>query len=467
MKFSTNMFGGRGKTRRFFTSFCNGTTSTCAGLSQWGTVSLADQGWSAVEILRNYYPEDIEIVETNIFSDIVETYPGTPLQLGSTGRDVESLQAYLTRIRNNYPGIPLITDSPGVFGGSTQAAVTTFQRIFNLAADGVVGRATWNRIISIYVAVARLTELDSEGTGLGIGTVPPNSVLQTGSSGIDVIILQYLLNYIGIFYPVIPPVTQDGRFGSGTAQAVTAFQQRMGLGADGVVGPGTWNALYSTYFSVKGTVPPPAPGPGPSPETTTHIVQAGDTLWLLAQRFNTTVAAIRALNNLTSDALRIGQVLQIPGTAPVVITHTVQAGDTLWLLAQRYGTTVAAIRALNNLTSDALMIGQVLQIPGTVPAPPPAFTHTVRAGDTLWLLAQRYGTTVAAIRGLNNLTSDALTIGQVLQIPGTAPALTHTVRAGDTLWLIAQRFNTTVAAIRALNNLTSDALTIGQVLLIP
>ena len=454
----------QGQNAPFFTSFCNGTTSTCAGLSQWGTVSLADQGWTAMEILRNYYPNDIEISQTDTLSDIVETYPGTPLQLGSTGRDVESIQNYLTRIRKNYPGIPLITDSPGIFGSSTQAAVATFQRVFNLADDGVVGRATWNKMINVYVAVARLAELDSEGTGLGIGTVPPNSVLQTGSSGMDVILLQYLLNYIGVFYPVIPRVTQDGRFGNATAQAVAAFQQRMGLGADGVVGAATWNALYSTYFSVKGTVPPPVPSPepGPAPGVTTHTVRAGDTLWLLAQQYSTTVEAIRALNNLTSDVLRIGQILQIPATTPPARTHTVRSGDTLWLIAQQYNTTVAALRTLNNLTSDVLSIGQVLQIPGTTP---PARTHTVRLGDTLWLLAQQYGTTVAAIRTLNNLTSDMLRIGQILQIPATTPpARTHTVRAGDTLWLLAQQYGTTVAALRTLNNLTSDVLRIGQVL---
>ncbi|WP_246240181.1 peptidoglycan-binding protein [Anaerocolumna sedimenticola] len=157
----------------FFTSFCNGTTATCAGLSQWGTVSLSNQGKSAIQILRYYYPDDIEISQTNIITGIVVSYPGTSLKLGSTGLDVLTIQTYLNRIRRNYPAIPVITDEPGKFGNTTKAAVTKFQSIFNLTADGVVGKATWNKISSIYVAVTKLAELTSEGTSLGIGTVPP------------------------------------------------------------------------------------------------------------------------------------------------------------------------------------------------------------------------------------------------------------------------------------------------------
>jgi len=344
-----------GQTAPFFTSFCNGTTATCSGLSQWGTVTLANQGYTALQILRYYYPNDIEISQSNIITGVVTSYPGTALRQGSTGRDVQTMQLFLQRIRRNYPAIPAITDEAGVFGSSTQAAVTKFQSVFGLAPDGIIGSATWNKISLIYVAVARLAGLDSEGTILGIGTVPPTSTLTIGSRGVDVITLQYMLSYISEFYTTIPSLTQDGIFGNQTAQAVIAFQQTFGLIANGVVTPSTWNALYNTYWGIRDNVPIPSPEAGVSEYT----VRSGDTLWLLAQRFGTTVDAIKALNNLTSDVLMIGQVLQIPGTSTI---HTVQAGDTLWLLAQRYGTTVDAIRALNNLTSDVLMIGQKLII---------------------------------------------------------------------------------------------------------
>jgi LysM repeat protein/peptidoglycan hydrolase-like protein with peptidoglycan-binding domain len=403
----------QGQLAPFFTSFCNGTTVTCPGLSQWGTVTLANQGMYALQILRFYYPDDIEISETNIISGIITSFPGT-LRLGSTGLDVQILQTYLNRIRRNYPAIPLITDDPGVFGSSTQAAVSKFQSIFHLTADGIVGKATWNKISYIYVAVARLAGLDSEGTALGIGTVPPSSVLRVGSSGVDVITLQYILSFISEFYPTIPQPTQNGIFESDTVQAVLAFQRIMGLSADGIVGPSTWNALYEVYWGIRDN----APETGPDPDVVTYVVQSGDTLWLLARRFNTTVEAIVALNNLTSDVLYIGQILLIPGTdtSPPGFTYTVRPGDTLWLIAQRFNTTVDAIRNLNNLTSDVLQIGQLLEIPGTS-TPPPSFSYTVRSGDTLWLLAQRFNTTVNAIRSLNNLTSDVLRIGQILLIP--------------------------------------------------
>ncbi len=296
-----------GQNAPYFTSFCNGTTATCQGMSQWGTVSLANRNFTPLQILRSYYPNDIEIVQTNTITGIVSSYPGTALRVGSTGLDVQTIQTYLNRIRRNYPAIPAITDNAGVFGDSTRAAVTTFQKIFNLTADGIVGKATWYKISRIYTAVARLSELDSEGNTLGIGTVPPSAVLRQGSTGQDVITLQYLLNVIGEYYPGIPVIAQDGIFGSGTRQAVIAFQNEMRLSPDGIVGTRTWNALYDTYLGIGENISPPGSG------SFAYTVKSGDTLWLLARRFNTTVDAIMRLNGLTSDLLNIGQVLQIPG----------------------------------------------------------------------------------------------------------------------------------------------------------
>lgn len=344
----------------YFTSFCNGTTATCAGLSQWGTVTLAEQGMTPLQILRYYYPDDIEIAETNIITNVLVSYPGTALQVGSTGLDVQTIQTYLTRIRKNYPAIPAITDPPGVFGASTEAAVKKFQSIFNLTPDGIVGRATWNKISSIFVALTKLAELNSEGGALGIGTVPPSTTLYWGESGPDVITLQYLLSVISEFYPTIPSLTQSGNFDNQTYQAVLAFQQMMGLTADGIVGPATWAALYDVYLGIIDNVPEP----GPTPGVIEYVVKPGDSLWLIANRYHTTVDAIKALNNLTSDVIYVGQVLKIPTqTSTPTFSYTVRSGDTLWLLARRFGTTVDEIKALNNLTSDVLNVGQVLQIP--------------------------------------------------------------------------------------------------------
>ena len=354
----------QGQEAPYFTSFCNGTTTTCRGMSQWGTVTLANQGYTPIRILRYYYPDDVEITQTNIITNTLTSYPGTPLRMGSTGLDVQTIQTWLNRIRRNYPAIPVITDAAGTFGDSTRAAVVKFQNIFGLTPDGIVGKATWYKISSLYTAVTRLAELDSEGTNLGIGTVPPSAVLRQGSRGQDVITLQYLLDVISEYYPDIPAVTQDGIFGAGTRQAVTAFQGRMGLVADGIVGPATWNALYRTYQGIGQNVPKPDPTPDAGGSSFAYTVRAGDTLWLLANRFGTTVDAIKRLNGLTSDNLQIGQVLRIPSEqSSSYFDYTVRAGDTLWLLANRYGTTVDAIKRLNGLSSDNLQIGQVLRIP--------------------------------------------------------------------------------------------------------
>lgn len=407
----------RGQTAPYFTSFCNGTTAACQGLSQWGTVSLANQGLNPLQILRSYYPKDIEIAETNIVTGLLSSYPGTALRVGSTGLDVQTIQTYLGRIRRNYPYIPAITDEAGVFGDSTRAAVAKFQSIFNLSPDGVVGKATWNKLSYLYTSVTRLAELDSEGTSLGIGTIPPGSVLRPGSSGQDVITLQYLLNVAAEFNAAIPAPVQDGIFGNGTKRAVEAFQSAAGLSPDGVVGPLTWQALYNTYLGADNVIPPEING-----NVTEYVVRPGDTLWLIAQRYHTTVEAIKRLNGLTSDALSIGQILKIPQASSPggsYFEYVVRPGDTLWLLAQRFGTTVGAIKSLNGLTSDMLNIGQVLRIPSVETSPVPYFEYTVRPGDTLWLLAQRFGKTVDAIKNLNGLTSNMLNIGQVLLIPET------------------------------------------------
>ncbi len=349
----------QGQISPYFTSFCNGTTATCSGLSQWGTVTLAEQGLSPLEILRSYYPKDIEIAQTDIRTGILSSYPGSPLRVGSTGLDVQTIQTRLARIRRNYPAIPAITDAEGQFQNSTQAAVTKFQSIFNLTPDGIVGKSTWYKISQLYSAVARLAELDSEGDALGIGTVPPSSVLRQGSRGQDVITLQYLLNVAAEYYPGIPAPTQDGIFGSGTQQAVTAFQRVMQLNPDGIVGPMTWQALYDVYLGADQNVP----SPSPNPDTIQYIVKPGDSLWLIARRYSTTVSAIQRQNNLTGDLIRVGHVLTIPvsGT-PSYIEYTVKAGDSLWRIAQQYNTTVQALMNLNGLTSDLLMIGQVLKV---------------------------------------------------------------------------------------------------------
>ncbi len=233
----------------FFSSFCNGTTSKCPGMSQWGTVSLANAGYSPINILKYYYGNDIELATANIVSDTLTSYPGYTLSQGSQGPDVEKIQEYLNRISADFPAIPKVTPD-GWFGPSTAAAVKAFQKSQNLSQTGVVDRATWNKISFIYTAVTDLAELTSEGQHVGIGANPPSSIVSQGSKGKDVVELQFLLNAIGSYYDSIPALLRDGTFGPATTAAVKAFQTQFGMKADGIVGPATWNKLYEVYKSL-------------------------------------------------------------------------------------------------------------------------------------------------------------------------------------------------------------------------
>ena len=145
--------------------FCNGTTSTCDGLSQWGSEALAQEGLDSVEILRFYYGDDIEIVTNAPMAGITESYPGIPLRVGSRGPDVTVVQTSLNRIGQNYPAIPKVSPVDGIFGPQTEAAVKAFQQIFSLDPDGIVGRASWYQIVRVYVAVLKLAELSPRGSG--------------------------------------------------------------------------------------------------------------------------------------------------------------------------------------------------------------------------------------------------------------------------------------------------------------
>lgn len=239
-----------------FASYCNGTTSTCTGLSQWGTVDLANQGYTPYEILRYYYGNDINIIENAPISSNVESYPGFPLKLGSSGNEVLTIQRQLNRISDNYPSIPKITNLNGIFGTQTEDAVRQFQYIFNLAQDGIVGKATWYKIKNVFNGIARLAELTADRlTYEDVSPMYP-SLLTEGMSGDYIKTLQYYLDVVAYFYPQIPDITVDGYFGEKTKEAVMAFQNLQGLTVDGIVGRDTWRSLTNAYNTVLKTIPP-------------------------------------------------------------------------------------------------------------------------------------------------------------------------------------------------------------------
>lgn len=230
--------------------YCNGTTVTCKGLSQWDTVKLATDGYETMEILKNYYGDNIELTKTNDIRGIEESFGGTPLKLNTTGSDVETIQRQINRISNNYPAIPKIEPVDGVFGSETESSVKAFQRIFNLYADGIVGKSTWYKISGIYVGVKRLAELESEGEKLESAGEYPGYLLKQGSTGDAVSQMQYFLNFVSQYYKEVPPINGDSIFGVSTLDSVIQFQKKFGLDVDGIVGKQTWDKIYSVYKDI-------------------------------------------------------------------------------------------------------------------------------------------------------------------------------------------------------------------------
>ena len=202
-----------------------------------------------------------------------------------------------------------------------------------------------------------------------------------------------------------------------------------------------------------------------------YIVKKGDSLWSIASKNNTTVDNIKKLNNLSSNNLSVGQVLKLSyDTENEDIKesniYTVKKGDSLWLIANKYGTTVNELKSANNLKSNTLSIGQTLIIPEKKENTN-KISYVVKKGNSLWLIANKYDTTVEKIKSTNNLKGNTLSIGQVLVIPSSSEFITYTVKKGDSLWLIANKYNTTVDNIKKLNNLSSNNLQINQKLILP
>ena len=254
----------RGTVNPYYSEYCDGKSVTCPGLKQWGTVTLANQGRTALQILKYYYGNDIEIVRTNNIQSIPQSYPGSPIRQGDSGTAVFTLQRQLNRITKDYPFLGKLTVD-GVFGSRMAATVRAFQKQFNLTADGVVGRQTWYKISYIYVSVKDLAELTSEGE-VSSGTLSDGTwggtVLRTGSTGSAVEQLQFWLNTLAQYESSIPSLTVDGVYGTGTANTVRAFQRKYGLTVDGVVGRDTWTELYDQFRSIQSDNGTPNAYPG-------------------------------------------------------------------------------------------------------------------------------------------------------------------------------------------------------------
>lgn len=200
-----------------------------------------------------------------------------------------------------------------------------------------------------------------------------------------------------------------------------------------------------------------------------YTVKSGDTLWSIARKLGVTVDELKQVNNLSGNLLNVGQNLLIPSKeTPQSDTYVVVKGDSLYKIAQKFNTTVDNLKSINNLVTDSLSIGQILKIPTKENVPQTNDTYVVKSGDSLYAIAQKFNTTVDKIKSLNNLNSNLLSIGQVLKIPTVDNNnVVYTVKKGDSLYSIAREYNTTVSVLQTLNNLSTTALSIGQKLLLP
>lgn len=308
-----------------------------------------------------------------------------------------------------------------------------------------------------------------------------NNLLDYGEA-----VVRAVANYIGV------PYTPPGGSSGGTApnsyivqrgDSLYSIANRFGVTVDELKRA---NNLTSNLLTIGQVLTIPGNTEEPTPPGTgnyiVYTVKSGDTLYKIANQFGVSVNDIIDFNQLPSTSLSINQKLLIP-TEEVLpptennVTYTVQAGDSLWKIANQYGVSVDEIIRANNLTNTTLQIGDILIIPSTSqtpevpvePTPPVSnnIEYVVKSGDSLYSIAKKYGITASELQRYNNLPSTLLSIGQVLLIPTTGSYITYTVKRGDSLYNIARDYNTTVDEIKRINGLTSNLLSIGQTLMLP
>lgn len=234
--------------------FCNGTTSKCGGLSQWGSEYLAQQGYNSVEILKYYYGDNIELVDNAPLQDIRYSYPGHAMRVGDRGPEIRVAQFMLNQISMSYPAIPKIFPVDGVFTVETEDAMKKFQSIFNLTVDGIIGKSTWYMLVQLYSGVLELSELISDGQIYFQNNFAYKNPIVYGEQGERVYLLQYLLSVLSQFYFDIPFLNIDGVFGDKTLHAVKALQREIRLPETGTVDEITWSVIVTRFSGIDRTV---------------------------------------------------------------------------------------------------------------------------------------------------------------------------------------------------------------------
>ncbi len=245
-----------GQIQPYFTRYCDGRKTTCNGLSQWGSVSLANQGKGALDILKYYYGNDISIKYNAPVGDNTSGFPGYDVGLGSAGNPVLAIQRDLRRIRQNYPAIPDITDTYGIYNEETRSAVLKFQEIFNLPVTGTVDKATWYKIKYIYTSVKKLSDLYSEGLSESEATFLYEDELNYGDTGIEVEHIHYFLDAIAFLDSDIPRLPTNSIYNDNSMMMVKAFQEKYGLPVTGIFTYQDWKVMKEVYNSLLRTFNP-------------------------------------------------------------------------------------------------------------------------------------------------------------------------------------------------------------------
>ena len=239
----------------YFTTYCDGRKTTCNGLSQWGCVSLANEGKTPLEILRYYYGNDINIKYNAPVGDAKEGYPGYPITYGVAGNPVLLIQRDLRRIRQNYPAIPSISNTVGIFDKETEDAVKKFQEIFDLPVTGIVDKATWYKIKYVYTSVKKLSDLYSEGLTDSDVTFLYTDEVGYGDTGIEVEYIHYYINALSFLDPDIPNLPLNSIYNNNTITMVKAFQEKYKLPVTGVFTYADWIVLKNAYEKILKSFP--------------------------------------------------------------------------------------------------------------------------------------------------------------------------------------------------------------------
>ena len=239
----------------YFTRYCDGRKTTCDGLSQWGSVTLANQGKSPLQILQNYYGSDISIKYDAEVGDSISDYPGYNLKLGDAGNPVIEMQRDLRRIKENYPAIPGITTTLGIYDEETVNAVKKFQEIFNLPVTGIIDKGTWYKIKYVYTSVKKLSDLYSEGLTEEEATFLYTDEVKYGDTGIEVEYIHYYLDAIAFLDKDIPRLKTNSVYSDNSVTMVKAFQQKYGLPVTGIITYSDWFVLKNAYNTILKSYP--------------------------------------------------------------------------------------------------------------------------------------------------------------------------------------------------------------------